>query len=284
VEKSVTRLFLKTRVTARRLVWKPALVLKTIHRMRTSVQLEQRTPTARICMDAVSQRPDLSWPGQMLIGLAVTAVLVIPLYFFIDQPVISFFENCRLGRFRILPWLARLPEAFLILSPVVLLAGLLRRWFTPWNRAEKAALAAAVCTLSTAVAVLLLKFTFGRSTDGFHPFHFGADYWAFPSGHTAGTVAVMVVAQAALPRWRLCWWGISAIVAATLIVLTHHYVGDIVGGAFLGWVIGGTGVRAFRLESSSTIAEQRTSWMAARMHISTINSESTGESLTAAPR
>jgi membrane-associated phospholipid phosphatase len=211
-------------------------------------------------MDAVSRRPDLSWPVQVLVGLAVTAALVIPLYFFIDQPVISFFHHCHLGRYRVLKWLTRLPEVFLVLAPVVLLAGLLRRWFTPWNRAETAAVAAALCTLASALAVLILKFTFGRSADGFHPFHFGANYWAFPSGHTAGTVSVMVVAQAALPRWRLCWWAIAGSVATALIVLTHHYVGDIVGGAFLGWAIGGTVTRAFGLETSPATPGRRASW------------------------
>jgi len=203
-------------------------------------------------MDAVSRRPDPSWPVRVLIGLAVTAALITALVFFIDQPVMSFFRDCRLDRYRCLKWLTRPPEAFVLLSPVVLLAGLLRRRFTAWNQGEKMAVAAAVSTLLTALAALLLKITFGRSVDGFHPFHFGSAYWAFPSGHTACTLSVVVVVQAALPRWRLYWWALAGIVAATLIALTHHFVGDILGGAFLGWAIGGTVARAFRLETSST--------------------------------
>ena len=116
-----------------------------------------------------------------------------------------------------------------------------------------AAVAAAVSTLLTALAALLLKITFGRSVDGFHPFHFGEAYWAFPSGHTACTLSVTVVAQAAFPRWRLCWWALNGTVAATLIALNHHFVGDIVGGVFLGWAIGGTVARAFRLEADDAV-------------------------------
>ncbi|HKB40172.1 MAG TPA: phosphatase PAP2 family protein [Gemmataceae bacterium] len=200
-----------------------------------------------ICTDADSLRPDLSWPVQVLVRLSVTAALVTALYFFIDQPVMVFFRDCELGRYRFLKWLTRPPEAFVLLSPVVLLAGLLRRWFTPWNRGEKMAVAAAVSTLLTALAALLLKITFGRSADGFHPFHLEPAYWMFPSGHTACTLCVAVVAQVALPRWRLFWWAIVGIVAATLIALTHHFVGDILGGAFLGWAIGGTVTRALGL-------------------------------------
>jgi membrane-associated phospholipid phosphatase len=212
-----------------------------------------------ICTDAGSLRRDLSWQVQALVGLAVTAALVTALYFFIDQPVMLFLRDCELGRYRFLKWLTRPPEAFVLLSPVVLLASLLRRWFTPWNRVEKVAVAAAVSTLLTALAALLLKITFGRSADGFHPFHFGATYWMFPSGHTACTVSVAVVAQAALPRWRLCWWAIVGIVAATLVALTYHFVGDILGGAFLGWAVAGTVARALGLETSSITPEQLTS-------------------------
>jgi membrane-associated phospholipid phosphatase len=205
-----------------------------------------------ICTDATARRPGLSWPVRLLVGVAVTAAFVTALYFFIDRPVISFFRDCNLSRYRLLKWLTRPPEAFVLLSPAVLLAGLLRRWFSPWNRAEKVAVAAAVSTLFTALAALLLKIAFGRSVDGFHPFHFDEAYWAFPSGHTACTVSVTVVAQAALPRWRLFWWALTGTVAATLIALTHHFVGDILGGACLGWAVGGTVARAFRLEAPST--------------------------------
>jgi membrane-associated phospholipid phosphatase len=210
---------------------------------------------ATLCTDAVSRRLDLSWPARVLVGLVITAALVTPLYFFIDQPVMSFFRDCQLGRYHFLiRCLTRLPEAIVILSPFVFLAGLFRRWFTPWNRVEKVAVAAAVSTLFTVLAAGVLKITFGRGDDGFHPFHIGKDYWAFPSGHTACTACVAVVVGAALPRWRLCCWALVGIVGAALVVLAHHFVGDIPGGAFLGWAVGGTVARAFRLEQSSMTA------------------------------
>src|SRR5437899_3094226 len=98
---------------------------------------------ATICTDAADRPPDFSWPLQMLTRLAVTAALVTGAYFFVDQPVMSFFRACGLDRYGSLKWLTRPPEAFVVLSPFVLLAGLLRRWFSPWTRPEKAAVAAA---------------------------------------------------------------------------------------------------------------------------------------------
>jgi membrane-associated phospholipid phosphatase len=188
----------------------------------------------------------------MLIWLAVTVALVTVAYFFVDQPVMSFFRGYGLDHYGPLKWLTRPPEAFVLLSPVILLAGLLRRWFSPWTQAEKVAVAAAVSTLLTALAALLLKMMFGRSSDGFHPFHLGAGYWAFPSGHTACTLSVTAVAQVAVPTWRLCWWLLAGIVAATLVALNHHFVGDILAGAFVGWAVGGTAARLFGLETSSS--------------------------------
>jgi membrane-associated phospholipid phosphatase len=214
---------------------------------------------ATFCTDAIERRADVSWPVQVLIGLAVTAALVIVGFFFVDQPVMLFVRDCPLDRNQrlFLKWLTRPPEAFVILSPFVLLAGLLRRRLSPWGPTEKAAVAAAVSTLLTALAALVLKITFGRSTDGFHPFHLGAAFWMFPSGHTACTLSVIVVAQTAFPRWRLCCWSLAGVVAVTLMVLSYHFVGDILGGTFLGWAIAGTVVRLFGLKPSSIASSRR---------------------------
>lgn len=208
---------------------------------------------ATIRTDVAYRTLDFSWLLQILVWLAVTSALVTGAYFFVDQPVMIFFDGCQLGRHGFLKWLTRPPEAFVLLSLFVFLGGLLRRRFGPWTGPEKVAVAAALSTLFTALAALLLKMTFGRSSDGgFHPFHIGKDYWAFPSGHTACTLSVVAVAHVAFPRWRLCWWSLAGIVAATLIALNYHFVGDIFGGAFVGWTIGGTAARLFGLERPST--------------------------------
>jgi membrane-associated phospholipid phosphatase len=197
----------------------------------------------------------------MLVGLAVTAALVAAAYFFVDQPVTFFLHDCELDRYRVLRWLTKPPETFVILSPFVLLAGLLRRCFAPWTRPEKVAVAAAVSTLAAAAAAGLLKMTFGRycpdhwaapsllhgGAYGFNLFHVGPAYRAFPSGHTACTLSVTVVAQAAAPRWRWCWRSLAVTVAAVLVALNHHFVGDVVAGAFVGWAVGGTVARWFGL-------------------------------------
>src|SRR5262245_42549140 len=105
----------------------------------TEASPKKRTLMATICTDAGDWPRDCPWPVQALIGLAVTAALVAVAYFFVDQPTMSFVHDCGLDRYKSLKWLTRPPEAFVILSPFVLLAGLLRRWFGPWTRPEKVA-------------------------------------------------------------------------------------------------------------------------------------------------
>lgn len=210
----------------------------------------KRTNMATICPDDAYCPRNFSWPQRILVWFAVTVAFVTLAFFFIDQPTLSFIRGYGLNRYRFIKVLTRPPEVFVLSSPFVLLVGLLLRRFRPWTWPEKVAVAAAVSTLATALAVLILKLSFGRSIDGFHPFHFGADHRWFPSGHTACTVSVTAVAQIALPRWRLLWWSLAGMMATSLIALNYHFVGDILGGAFVGWAMAGTSARWFGLTST----------------------------------
>jgi hypothetical protein len=105
-------------------------------------QLERRTTMATIRTEAACRLLNFSWLVQILVWLAVTSALVTVAYFFVDQPVMTFFDGCRLGRHGFLKWLTRPPEVFVLLSPFVLLGGLLRRPFGPWTWPEKVAVAA----------------------------------------------------------------------------------------------------------------------------------------------
>jgi membrane-associated phospholipid phosphatase len=207
----------------------------------------------------------IAWPVQMLVGLAGTTVAVVVAYFFIDLPVFCLIRESGLDHCFVLKWLTRPPEVFFALSPFVLLIGLLRRWFGPWNRLEKVAVAGAIATLLAALATQLLKIVFGRAGPilvtandcssllcgiyGFYPFQLSPSYWALPSGHTACTLSLTCVLGAAIPKWRLLWLSISVIVPVMLVVLNHHYVGDVFAGAFIGWAIAGTTMRWLGLET-----------------------------------
>jgi membrane-associated phospholipid phosphatase len=73
---------------------------------------------------------------------------------------------------------------------------------------------------------------------GFHPFHGGSAYASFPSGHTARTLAVAAVVWIAYPRWRWACGLASGAVAAGLLGMDYHFVGDVIAGCFVGAIVG----------------------------------------------
>ena len=73
---------------------------------------------------------------------------------------------------------------------------------------------------------------------GFHPFHSGAAYRSFPSGHTARTLAVAAVIWIICPRWRWACVAASVAVSVGLLGMNYHFVGDVIAGGFVGGIVG----------------------------------------------
>jgi membrane-associated phospholipid phosphatase len=195
--------------------------------------------------------------------LAVCAALVVVCYFFVDRPVASFVYREGFRRYVWLKWLTYAAEALEPLGLLVLLLTGLKAAWRPLTRFETALLAAAVNLLLTLTLKEYLKFAFGRywpttwvgdnpsfidnDAYGFHPFHRGAAYDSFPSGHTARIVAVVSVLWLAYPRWRwACGLAVAAVVVG-LVGMNYHFVGDCVGGAGLGAITGLYTAALFRL-------------------------------------
>jgi membrane-associated phospholipid phosphatase len=77
------------------------------------------------------------------------------------------------------------------------------------------------------------------------PFTDNAAFGAFPSGHTAYITAPMFVLWWRLPpRYRPIWLGIVAIVMIGLVGYGFHFVGDVIGGFFLGLAAAAASVAA----------------------------------------
>ncbi len=99
---------------------------------------------------------------------------------------------------------------------------------------------------ASGLAVDLVKIAFGRArpkllfSNG--EYYFGwwgtrSDVWSFPSGHTATAVAVALALSMIWPRYRVPAAIFAALVAASRIIITAHYVSDVVMGAFLAFAI-----------------------------------------------
>jgi membrane-associated phospholipid phosphatase len=121
--------------------------------------------------------------------------------------------------------------------------GIGARWrLGLWAR-RSAYLAAAV--IASRLLSILLKSLFGRprprmwfgeELTAFRPFtiDISSDFASFPSGHATTAFAVAVALILIFGRWAWLTLAAALAVALTRVVLTDHYVGDIIAGAILG--------------------------------------------------
>jgi len=73
---------------------------------------------------------------------------------------------------------------------------------------------------------------------GFHFFYSKEEaYQAFPSSHTALTVAAVTFLALRYPRLRLPAVIIACSVPLSLVGLNYHFLGDTIAGAGIGWII-----------------------------------------------
>jgi lipid A 4'-phosphatase len=95
---------------------------------------------------------------------------------------------------------------------------------------------------ASGLAVDLVKIVVGRTrpkllfSDGLFAFtgwSIHADHWSFPSGHTANAVAIALALSAIAPRGRPLYVLFALLVAASRIVITQHYLSDVIMGAFV---------------------------------------------------
>lgn len=105
--------------------------------------------------------------------------------------------------------------------------------------------------LSTAVpfsytAKNLLKSVFGRVNTRywmhhpqyfeFHWLHASDQFFGFPSGHMAVFSAFAFALMHYYPRLRLLGWTTVLLLAAALIVSAYHFLGDVIAGAYIGYL------------------------------------------------
>lgn len=195
------------------------------------------------------------WAGSLLACVLATAAS----YQWLDRPVAQALHG-------VLPtgWLfhlaARLPD--LLLPGFVLLALLVVVLLLPAVRA-RIGRPVALGTAAYVSASLVkggLKFAFGRTwaetwvrnnpswlrdgVYGFTPFHGGAGWSAFPSGHMCVTMALAVVAWYLWPRLRPLTVLAVLAMEALLVGLNFHWLSDTIAGAWLGTACGVATMRA----------------------------------------
>jgi lipid A 4'-phosphatase len=192
-------------------------------------------------------------------GLALPALLLLAAILlsiaFIDRPLARYFHQADPELRRVFTFITQfgLGQGYLIVTALLFLAGRAAAAL-----ARSAALAARLRLLAwralflfaavagSGIAVDIVKLIFGRArpkllfADGIYGFSWGAlraDYWSFPSGHATTAGALAVGLSLLWPRLWPLFWAAALLVAASRIIITEHYLSDVVAGAACGGVI-----------------------------------------------
>jgi len=183
------------------------------------------------------------WVGPLL----VTTVVVIACMAFVDRPVASWVQETLTSR-AYYEWANRfyllLLVGFGITGLIVIVTGarsLMRRM-----RDRSTIAVASAAAVGGVIAAELLKLVVGRSPAypdyvehglySFHPLGPGT----FPSATTTAVTAMATVLMARVPRHGALWVTVAVLIAASLPLTNSHWLSDVIGGAFVGAVIGRT--------------------------------------------
>jgi membrane-associated phospholipid phosphatase len=198
-----------------------------------------------------------------LIALAMSVLVIIVCYNFVDRPVAFFVQNHRIARFDEFRWLTEPPPLVQGWSPLVIAALLFYRAWKPWRLWQYSLF---VACLSLIVADQLRQSLgdacgrywpetwqdsnpslIGTGAYGFHPFETGDDTGSFPSGHAARILAFFTVLWLTLPRGRIAYALMALPMLVALVAMNYHFVSDVVAGSVLGGVVGAYAVQLSNL-------------------------------------
>lgn len=194
---------------------------------------------------------EIKWSARaFLTALAACIVLVGICYWWVDKPLVLFLHHHGSRKFNWLTWLIKLPKPIHWLMWAALSYSLYRFYRKSFSYFDRFVFHFAASLLAVNLFKYPLKFIFARyfpSTfhennlslikDGVYGFSFfnsGVTYEAFPSGYTAAVFAVATLIWYYYPRWRWPAVLLPALVCIGEIGLYYHFVGDVIGGAFLG--------------------------------------------------
>ena len=188
--------------------------------------------------------------AKWLTSLALVAVATAISYIWLDRGI-AYFAHDELRQFAVFPHLTRISEGFATVAvAAIAIVGLRALSGRPLSKLHSVTLLSGLSLLVATAAKNQLKFVFGRTWPetwihnnpslihdgvyGFNPFHGGAGFSSFPSGHTAAVCAVMSVLWICYPQWRALYALCVAAVVAGLIGADYHFLSDIIAGGFVG--------------------------------------------------
>jgi membrane-associated phospholipid phosphatase len=183
-----------------------------------------------------------TWPRVCPVCFAVTLFLVVSSYYFVDIPVAIFCKQIDQNILHIFDWITEIGVSTWYLVASLFFFVIFR--FCRINRvyANRALFIFAAVALS-GIATIAVKLTvaryrpklfFEKGLYGFDFFHVTYEYNSFPSGHVATIFSLAAAMSLFWPKYRVYFFVVAFAVALSRIVLTSHYVSDVIAGALIG--------------------------------------------------
>ena len=175
-----------------------------------------------------------------------TLLSLLPIcYFFIDKPVALYFEHISTATSEIFTFFTHLIAPsyyFFVLPPMYFIVRFIRKKKKAGDRVLF--LLGAVSMSNMIVELLKLFFARPRPEEFFEQhiyrigfFHAHQGSYSFPSGHACTAAAVMTCFSYFFPKYSIPLFIFGAFLACSRIVLTVHFVSDVLGGLLVGFIL-----------------------------------------------
>ncbi len=180
--------------------------------------------------------------GKLTAAFALTLLLLVLSYYFVDIPVALFCRKLDLHTLQVFELITKLGISTWYLVVSLLLFFLFRFYLQKTLYANRALLfftAVALSGIAAVLAKLVLaryrpKLLFENGLYGFDLFRVAYEYNSFPSGHVATIFSVASILALFLPKYRIYFFALTIAVALSRIALTAHFVSDVIAGACIG--------------------------------------------------
>lgn len=168
--------------------------------------------------------------------------IVVACYLWVDQPLALHMHALKLSlHYPVLGWITQLGRSIiwlLILPALIIFFRYMRR-----VKQSELRLGFIFCVLIVANGIsFVLKNLLGRARPdllfsehifGFYGYNRDHFYHSFPSGHTTQVTAAVLSLALLFPRQRWLFLILGCVVVATRVLLTYHYLSDVLATAFL---------------------------------------------------
>lgn len=186
--------------------------------------------------------------------ILASAILVCISYFYFDRQLVDAMHSANARQYHFLHYIQQLPEPLLYLAPLGISFSFIQDRRKRVNKTMRYTFTAGVAILIASGIKILLKFCFGRywpdtfkennvsylcdGAYGFNPFNWGVQYDSFPSGHMITMVTFSIVTMAFYPNVKWVCIPVCTLVALGLLILYYHFLGDVIAGTAIGWLMG----------------------------------------------